>query len=152
MLTGGSNQGSFEIEIRGNLELAELDRLAQELIRRLQELGGFVDLSSSLKLGLPEVRIVPDREKAAALGIDARSVAQAIHMMIGGMDVGVFKEEGRRYDIRMRLEPEDRADPAQIAISTFARRRATWSSCATWSTSKPGRRRRRSRAPTASAR
>jgi len=39
---GGSNQGSFEIEIRGNLELAELDRLAQELIRRLQELGRFV--------------------------------------------------------------------------------------------------------------
>jgi len=111
---GGSNQGSFEIEIRGNLELAELDRLAQELIRRLQELGGFVDLSSSLKLGLPEVRIVPDREKAAALGIDARSVAQAIHMMIGGMDVGVFKEAGRRYDIRMRLEEEDRRDPAQI--------------------------------------
>lgn len=114
MITGGANQGSFEVEIRGNLELAELDRLAQELIRRLDALGGFVDLSSSLKMGLPEVRIVPDREKAAALGVDARSVAQAIQMMIGGKDVGVFKEAGRRYDIRMRLEEEDRRDPAQI--------------------------------------
>jgi hydrophobic/amphiphilic exporter-1 (mainly G- bacteria), HAE1 family len=114
MMSGGANQGSFEVEIRGNLELAELDRLAQELIRRLQELGGFVDVSSSLKLGLPEVRIVPDREKSAALGIDARTVAQAIHMMVGGMDVGVFKEAGRRYDIRMRLEEDDRRDPAQI--------------------------------------
>ena len=35
-------------------------------------------------------------------------------MMVGGMDVGVFKEAGRRYDIRMRLEEEDRDDPAQI--------------------------------------
>ena len=114
MMTAGANQGSFEIEIRGNLELAELDALAQEMIRRLKDLGGFVDLSSSLKLGLPEVRIVPDREKAAALGVDARTVAQAIHMMIGGTDVGVFKEAGRRYDIRMRLEEDDRRDPAQI--------------------------------------
>jgi HAE1 family hydrophobic/amphiphilic exporter-1 len=65
-------------------------------------------------MGLPEVRIVPDREKAAALGVDARTVAQAIQMMIGGQDVGVFKEAGRRYDIRMRLEEEDRRDPAQV--------------------------------------
>jgi HAE1 family hydrophobic/amphiphilic exporter-1 len=114
MMTAGANQGSFEVEIRANLELAELDRLAQEMIRRLQGLGGFVDLSSSLKLGLPEVRIVPDREKAAALGVDARTIAQAIHMMIGGTDVGVFKEAGRRYDIRMRLEEDFRRDPAQI--------------------------------------
>ena len=41
-------------------------------------------------------------------------VAQAIQMMIGGMDVGVFKEAGRRHDIRMRLEDADRRDPAQI--------------------------------------
>jgi hydrophobe/amphiphile efflux-1 (HAE1) family protein len=114
MMSSGANQGSFEVEIRANLELAELDRLSQELIRRLGVLGGFVDLSSSLKMGLPEVRIVPDREKAAALGVDARSVAEAIQMMIGGRDVGVFKEAGRRYDIRVRLEEKDRRDPAQI--------------------------------------
>jgi len=49
--------------------------------------------------------------------------------MIGGMDVGVFKEAGRRYDIRMRLEEEDRRDPAQIgnplrALGEGRRRRA----------------------------
>jgi HAE1 family hydrophobic/amphiphilic exporter-1 len=114
MMTAGANQGSFEVEIRGNLPLSELDRLAQEMIRQLQALGGFVDLSSSLKLGLPEVRIVPDRAKAAALGVDARTIAQAVQMMVGGMDVGIFKEAGRRYKIRMRLEAKDRRDPEQI--------------------------------------
>ncbi len=114
MMSSGANQGSFEVEIRANLELEELDRLSQELIRRLGVLGGFVDLSSTLKMGLPEVRIVPDREKAAALGVNARSVAEAIQMMIGGRDVGVFKEAGRRYDIRIRLEEKDRRDPAQV--------------------------------------
>jgi HAE1 family hydrophobic/amphiphilic exporter-1 len=114
MMHAGGGGGTFEVELRGNLALADLDRLAKQFIARLEKLGGFVDLNSSLKLGLPEVRIVPDREKAAALGIDARTVASAIQMMIGGMDVGVFKEAGRRYDIRMRLEPQDRSEPDSI--------------------------------------
>ena len=114
MMSTGGGGGSFEVELRGNLPLDDLDRLADRFMRRLDGLGGFVDLNSSLKLGLPEVRIVPDREKAAALGVDARSVAQAIQVMVGGSDVGVFKDAGRRYDIRMRLEEKDRRDPASI--------------------------------------
>jgi hydrophobe/amphiphile efflux-1 (HAE1) family protein len=114
MMTTGAGGGSFEVELRGNLALDELDRLGNEFMRRLDALGGFVDLNSSLKLGLPEVRIVPDREKAAALGVDARSVAQAIQVMVGGSKVGVFKDAGRRYDIRARLEEKDRRDPAAI--------------------------------------
>jgi len=35
-------------------------------------------------------------------------------VMIGGMDIGVFKEAGRRYDIRARLEGADRSDPDSI--------------------------------------
>jgi HAE1 family hydrophobic/amphiphilic exporter-1 len=35
-------------------------------------------------------------------------------MMVGGRDVGVFKEAGRRYDIRVRLEEQDRRTPEQV--------------------------------------
>jgi len=84
------------------------------MIEGLKAKGGFVDLDRSLKLGLPELRVIPDREKAAALGVDGAALAQAVQIMIGGMNVGVFKEEGRRYDIRMRLEQKDRADPESV--------------------------------------
>ena len=114
MMRGGSGSGSFEVEVRGNLPLEELSELADRMIQRLETSGGFVDLSRSLKLGLPELRVIPDREKAAALGVDGRTLAEAVQIMIGGMDVGVFKEAGRRYDIRMRLEADDRDDPGSI--------------------------------------
>jgi multidrug efflux pump subunit AcrB len=104
----------FEVELRGSLPLDELDALADRVIGALEARGGFVDLDKSLKLGLPELRVVPDRRKAAALGVDARSVAAGVQAMVGGVDVGVFKEAGRRYDIRMRLEEGDRAEPAAI--------------------------------------
>ena len=114
MRGGGGREGELELELRGNLPLLELDRISDELISALSKRGGFVDMNKSLKLGLPELRVIPDREKAAALGVDARTISTAVRMMIGGMDVGVFKEAGLRYDIRMRLEEEDRNDPASI--------------------------------------
>jgi HAE1 family hydrophobic/amphiphilic exporter-1 len=114
MMRGGSHEGAMEIELRGNLPLEELAQWSDAVIERLAAYGGFVDLDRSLKLGQPELRVIPDRAKAAALGIDGRTLAQAVQIMIGGLDVGVFKEAGRRYDIRMRLEPSDRNDPEAI--------------------------------------
>jgi HAE1 family hydrophobic/amphiphilic exporter-1 len=111
---GGSRMGQFEVELRGNLSLHDLDRVSDEFIAALAAHGGFVDLNKSLKLGLPELRVIPDRERGAALGIDARSLATTVQLMIGGLDVGVFKEAGHRYDIRMRLEEKDRSDPDAI--------------------------------------
>ncbi len=73
-----------------------------------------MDLNQSLKLGRPELRVIPDREKAAALGVDADQLATTVQAMIGGMDVGTFNEAGNRYDIRVRLEEADRRDPDSI--------------------------------------
>ena len=114
MMRGGSRAGAFEVEIRGSLPLEELSLLADRMAAGLEARGGFTDLDQSLKLGLPELRVIPDREKAAALGVDGATLAQAIQLMIGGMNVGIFKEAGRRYDIRMRLEPADRSEPESV--------------------------------------
>jgi HAE1 family hydrophobic/amphiphilic exporter-1 len=114
MMRGGAHAGAFEAQIRGNLPLERLDELSDQFIEALRRKGGFVDLDKSLKLGLPELQVIPDRDKAAALGVDAETVAAAVQLMIGGMDVGTFKEAGLRYDIRARLEQENRSTPDAI--------------------------------------
>jgi hydrophobic/amphiphilic exporter-1 (mainly G- bacteria), HAE1 family len=104
----GSAQFEFEVEVTGNATLEELDHYASELIARLQAGGGMVDLDKSLRLGLPEARVVPDREKAAALGIDAATVAEIVQSMIGGLDVATFRDGEERHDIRLRMERQNR--------------------------------------------
>jgi len=111
---GGGGDGDLVFSLRGNLELDELDALSDRMLRALEGRPGFVDLNKSLKLGLPEVRVEPDREKAASLGVDARSIATVVHASIGGIDIGKFKDGGHRYDIRMRLEEADRENPGAI--------------------------------------
>jgi len=110
-----STNAQFEMLLRGNLALEDLDRHAAAVIAKLERDGRFVDLKTDLDLGLPELRVVLDREKAAELGVDAATLAQVVQVMIGGLDVGVYKEEGKRYDIRMKLEDADRRSPAAIA-------------------------------------
>jgi HAE1 family hydrophobic/amphiphilic exporter-1 len=108
----------FEFNIRGNLSLAELDRLSDQLLYEIQRREGYFDLEKSLKLGLPEVRVTPDREKAAALGVDATELASVVQAMIGGIDVATFKEGGHGVDIRMRLEEAERDTPDAIGRLT----------------------------------
>jgi HAE1 family hydrophobic/amphiphilic exporter-1 len=114
MLFGGGGEGELEFSLRGNIELAELDALSDRFMRELRERRGIVDLHKSLELGLPEVRVLPDREKAANLGVDAASVATVVQASIGGLDIAKFKDAGHRYDIRLRLDAEERSDPSDI--------------------------------------
>jgi hypothetical protein len=50
----------FEVEILGNASLEELDYYSDLMMTRLAAAGGMVDLDKSLRLGLPEARVVPD--------------------------------------------------------------------------------------------
>ncbi len=106
----GSSDRDFQVEIVGSGSLEELDRYSDLMLDRLQAEGGMVDLEKSLRVGLPEARVVPDREKAAALGVDAATVAEIVHAMVGGFDVATFREGEERHDIRIRMEEGTRSD------------------------------------------
>jgi len=118
----GGGRGQLEFALRGNLPLDQLDRISDEILHRLREQKGFVDLSKSLKIGLPELRVIPDREKCSALGVDARSVSELVQAGVGGLNVAKFKEGGHRYDVRVRLDEAFRADPEAIG-NLFVRTR-----------------------------
>jgi tetratricopeptide (TPR) repeat protein len=120
MMSGADHEFSFDI--RGSLSLAELERLADDAIAKLRASGGYTDLDMSLKMGLPEIRVVPNREKAAALGVDAASVDMVVQSAIGGLDIGTYKEAGRGYGIRVRLE-EDARDAPETIGHLYARSR-----------------------------
>jgi hydrophobe/amphiphile efflux-1 (HAE1) family protein len=118
----GSRSREFEVEIIGNASLDELNDYAGALIARLKAEGGMVDLDMDLRLGSPEARIVPDRDKAAGLGVDAATVAEIVHAMIGGLDVATFRDGEERHDVRIRMEAADRDELSAVGdLSVRAR-------------------------------
>jgi len=102
-----------EFSVRG-ANWDELVEVSNGLMRDMDASGTVVDLDSDYRVGMPELRIVPDRARCADLGIPVEEVATAINALIGGIPVGKYSEGGRRMDVRMRLLADQRARPEDI--------------------------------------
>jgi multidrug efflux pump len=119
--SGFSARRGFPVEfsVRG----ADWDRLvelSEETRVKLIESGLMVDVDSNYELGMPEIRIIPDRALAADLGVPIEDVALTLSSLVGGMRVGKYSTEGRRVDVRMRLLAEQRTRPEDLS-SLFVR-------------------------------
>ncbi len=110
LVGGGIRQVPIQYSIRGQ-DLDALQTYARQISAEFAKLPGIVDVDTSLEVGKPEFKVYIDRDKAADLGVDVATIAEAINMLIGGeLDISRYKDEkkGKRYDIRVRLNPEDR--------------------------------------------
>jgi multidrug efflux pump subunit AcrB len=108
--------GGFPVEfnIRGR-DWDELGRASREIMEKMRESGLVTDVNSDYQVGMPEVQVLPDRNKAADLGISMSEIGETINSAIGGQRVGKFKDKGRRFDIRVRLLAQQRQRPEDIA-------------------------------------
>lgn len=114
-LGGFTAQRGFPVEfsLRGKdwEKLAEYNRLIMD---RMTASGRMSDVDTDYQEGMPEVRVIPDRDKAAARGVSVSSIGDAVNAMIGGVRAGKFTRGSKRYDIRLRLVDRDRMDAQDI--------------------------------------
>jgi HAE1 family hydrophobic/amphiphilic exporter-1 len=98
-----------------------LDVLAeytQTLSAEASKLPGLVDVDYTLRMDKPNLLAHVDRERAAALGVDVREIADTLRVAVGGDDrVSRYydAEADDAYDVELRLVGVDRADPASIS-------------------------------------
>jgi hydrophobe/amphiphile efflux-1 (HAE1) family protein len=112
--TGAGKGFPIEFSIHGP-DWDKLGSFAEDIRDRLQKTGLAVDMDTSYVTGVPEVRVVPDREKAAFHGVTVQSIARTITSTVGGVRVGKYTKGGRRYDIRVSLANADRTRPNDIS-------------------------------------
>ena len=102
-----------EMAVRGH-DWDTLARASKEIITRMAATGLVTDVDSDYQVGMPEVQVIPDRNKAADLGISMATIGETVNAAIGGQRVGKFKDKGRRFDIRVRLLAPQRQRPEDI--------------------------------------
>jgi hydrophobe/amphiphile efflux-1 (HAE1) family protein len=103
----------ISFNIRGP-EYTVLREKGIEMMQRLDTSGLAVDLDTDYKEGQPELRIAPDREKAANFGVSVDTISSTIAAAVGGLKQGQFTNDGRRYDIRISLPDASRTSAASI--------------------------------------
>ncbi|MCP3138146.1 efflux RND transporter permease subunit [Pyxidicoccus xibeiensis] len=114
---GFTAQRGFPVEfsVRGS-DWDALVSASQEMREKLQASGKVVDVDTDYQLGMPELRITPDRARAADLGVPIESVASSINALVGGLRVGKYSTGGRRIDVRMRLLAGQRSRPEDLSL------------------------------------
>ena len=105
---GGRRPQTFQVNLAGP-DLNQLDTYAHELIRRLKEKPGLVDVDTTLSLRKPEVQVIVDREAASDLGIPVQTVADSLRVLVGGLPVTKFRDGNEQYDVWLRARPEERS-------------------------------------------
>lgn len=115
MVGGGFRAVPIQVMIQGR-DLDELNQKTLAIKDEFAKVPGIVDADTSIEIGKPEVKLRIDRERAAYYGVNAAAIGGTVNTMIGGENVGKYKDEkeGERYDITARLVHAERERPGDI--------------------------------------
>ena len=102
-----SMQAPIEVKVFAE-ELEVLEEASEVVVGLLSRIEGARDVATTVEPGSPEVRVVPDRDRCAALGIPADALSLALAAQIRGQLVGEFREREELLDIRLRASSSDR--------------------------------------------
>ncbi|MBN1421923.1 MAG: efflux RND transporter permease subunit [Planctomycetes bacterium] len=103
----------IEFNVQGP-DLAELERLSGSIMDGMRGIPGVVDIDSDFDRGQPEVRVVPDRDRAADAGVTVAQIGRAVGVLAGGVEATKYKEGGKRYEVRVRMLRAERETPASL--------------------------------------
>ncbi|HET6603717.1 MAG TPA: efflux RND transporter permease subunit [Xanthomonadaceae bacterium] len=103
----------LEIELRGT-DLEQIEIAGRALGARMQADPRFADVKSTVEQGFPEIQIRFDQERAAALGLTTRQVADQVVRKVRGEVATRYSFRDRKIDVLVRAQESDRSSIADI--------------------------------------
>ncbi|MDZ4812179.1 MAG: efflux RND transporter permease subunit [Pseudomonadota bacterium] len=103
----------LEIEITG-FELERLQQGGRAVAEALRSSDRFADVKSTIEIGQPEIQIRFDQERAAALGLSTRQIADQVVRKVRGEVATRYSFRDRKIDVLVRALKEDRASVEDI--------------------------------------
>ncbi len=110
---GGGFTQPFQLVLQGT-DLNAISRYADELSGKLRTSGYLANVRSTFELNKPELRILIDRNRAAALGVSVEDISHTLQILFGGLDLSKLNLSGKEYDVIVQLKRESRLTPSDL--------------------------------------
>jgi len=91
-------------------DLQALYPASNDLLGRLRDLPGLQDVTSDLQISNPQANVSIDRERAAAVGVTAEQIEQALYDAYGSRQVSTIFTPTDQYWVILELMPEFQRD------------------------------------------
>jgi HAE1 family hydrophobic/amphiphilic exporter-1 len=98
----------LEIELQGQ-DLEGIERAGQQLAAMLRKNPHYADVSSTVEEGFPEIQIRFDQDRAGALGLSTRQIADVVVKKVRGDVATRYSFRDRKIDVLVRARETDRA-------------------------------------------
>jgi multidrug efflux pump len=112
---GGGGGGSPVQIVLGGPNYDELARWRDLIIARASENPGLVRLDSDLRETQPQVLVKVDQDRAASLGVTARSIGSTLQTLMSERQVTTYVVDGEEYDVVLQAKPEQRASYSDLS-------------------------------------
>jgi multidrug efflux pump len=110
----GSQGFPVDMAIISTAEPAQLAELANGLIGKAMQSGMFMFADTDLKFDQPQARVVFNRDKLRAQGVDLAQAGRDLSTLLGGGYVNRFSIQGRSYKVIPLVRRADRLTPDQL--------------------------------------
>ena len=104
----------LEVEVSG-YDLDAIARVAQSIQTRMLESDRYIEVESTLLPGHPEVQILFDQERAAALGLDTADLARRVAQSVQGEVATRYRLGDREIDVLVRGAERERSTVDAVA-------------------------------------
>jgi cobalt-zinc-cadmium resistance protein CzcA len=84
-------------------DLEVMAQVAEKIQKAIESTPGSADVKREIPTGLPTLRVIVDRERAARLGVSPRSVLDAVEVAKAGQPVGTIYEGERTFDLVLKV-------------------------------------------------
>lgn len=105
--------GDIAIQIFGH-DLTVAEALANEVVKRIENVKGVAETEVSVKESAPELKINLDRPRIADLGLSTAQIGQVISTSVLGTVVTRYREGGDEYDVRVQLNKDSRQNKRDV--------------------------------------
>jgi len=95
------------IEVYG-YDYQVLRQLAIGISNRIETIPGLTDMKIRMREGRPEMTVIVDKDRAAALGVSTQDAADQIHGAMRGLRAMLLHEQGKEIETITRLEEKYR--------------------------------------------
>jgi len=110
----GSQGFPVDVAVVSTIEPAQLAELAQGLVAKAMKSGKFMFVDTDLKFDQPQVRVVFNRDKLRAQGVDLSQAGRDLSTLLGGNYINRFSIQGRSYKVIPLVRRADRLTPDQL--------------------------------------
>lgn len=117
---GGGSNGDIELKLFGS-DTQILQAFSDEVLAKVKQQAGLVDIKSSNEGGNPEIVFDIDRDKAQYYGLSVSEIANLMSYQIRGTETFTIKSDGNDINVTLRLAEEYRTnieDVLNLYIST----------------------------------